>query len=141
MLLYITPTLFIADELLEERFIASSGPGGQNVNKVATAVQLRFQLSECETLPPSVKFRLKRLAGRRLGADGVLTISASRFRTQAQNRDDARARLFAMIQEAAVVPVLRRATKPTKGSKLRRLESKSHVAKKKTLRREKLDPV
>lgn len=125
MLIQITPRLAIDDTLLEESFIAASGPGGQNVNKVATAVQLRFNLAACETLPAPLISRLRTLAGRRLGQDGTILITAAEHRTQARNRDAARERLFAMITEAAIAPIIRRATKPTKASKTRRLEAKS----------------
>ncbi len=123
-LIEVTPRLFVEDGELEESFIAASGPGGQNVNKVATAVQLRFDLGR-SALPAAVKSRLKVLAGRRLSGEGVIVITANRFRTQLQNREDARERLFEMIRAAAIAPVFRRPTKPTKGSKLRRLDAKS----------------
>jgi ribosome-associated protein len=135
MFLQITPRLGIDDSELEESFIAASGPGGQNVNKVATAVQLRFNLFKCESLPPGVKSRVQTLAGRRLNNDGVIVITANRFRTQLQNRSDARARLFEMIKEAAVAPVFRKPTRPTKASKTRRLEAKSVRSETKRLRR------
>jgi ribosome-associated protein len=120
----VTPALAIRETDLSEQFIAASGPGGQNVNKVATAVQLRFDLAHCETLPPAVKRRLAVLAGRRLSQDGVLVLTANRFRTQLQNREDARTRLFELIRAAAVAPVFRKPTRPTKASKTRRLDAK-----------------
>jgi ribosome-associated protein len=120
---------------VQESFIAASGPGGQNVNKVATAVQLRFNLAGCASLPEGVKARLAALAGRRLNHDGVVVITANRFRTQLQNRDDARARLLEMIRAAAIAPVFRKPTRPTKASKTRRLEAKSQRADTKRLRR------
>jgi len=125
MFIQITPRLGIDDSELEESFIAASGPGGQNVNKVATAVQLRFNLLKCESLPDGVKARVQALAGRRLTNDGVIVITANRFRTQLQNREDARERLFEMIRKASVAPVFRKPTRPTKASKTRRLEAKS----------------
>ncbi len=135
MLIRITPRLAIDDGDLSESFIAASGPGGQNVNKVATAVQLRFNLAGCATLPEGVKTRLATLAGRRLGQDGVITITANQYRTQSRNREDARTRLLDLIRAAAIAPIFRRPTRPTKASKTRRLEAKSHRATTKQHRR------
>ena len=129
MFIQVTPRLAIDDEQLSESFIAASGPGGQNVNKVATAVQLRFDLAHCATLPEGVRTRLATLAGRRLGQDGCITITANQFRTQARNREDARARLLDLIRAAAIAPIFRRPTRPTKASKTRRLDAKSRRAK------------
>ena len=106
MPLEITPSLFIDDSEIEERFVRASGPGGQNVNKVSTAVQLRFDVRRSRALPDDVRQRLEQLAGRRLTNEGVLVITANQFRTQARNREDARARLVALIREAAVPPYI-----------------------------------
>ena len=129
----------IDERELEERFIRASGPGGQNVNKLATAVQLRFDVRHSPSLPVQVRTRLERLAGRRLTRDGVLVISAQRHRTQERNRQDALDRLIALIQRAAVAPVPRRPTKPTAGARERRLQSKKHRGSIKDLRQVKPD--
>ena len=120
----VTSTISIDEREIEESFIRSSGPGGQNVNKLATAVQLRFDVRRSPALPDDVRQRLERLAGRRLTRDGVLIITAQQYRTQERNRQDALDRLLQMIREAAVRPVLRRPTKPTASSRKRRLEGK-----------------
>jgi ribosome-associated protein len=120
----ITDRISIDESELSETFIRASGPGGQNVNKLSTAVQLRFDVRYSPSLPNDVSIRLQRLAGKRLTRDGVLIITAQQHRTQERNRQDARDRLVALIQEAAVRPIVRRPTKPTKASKTRRLEGK-----------------
>jgi ribosome-associated protein len=122
---------------LEERFIRASGPGGQNVNKLASAVQLRFDVRRSPSLPEDVRARLERLAGRRLSGDGVLVITAQRHRTQERNRQDARDRLIALIERAAVAPTPRRPTRPTTGSRERRLQSKKRHGSLKDLRQSK----
>jgi ribosome-associated protein len=124
-----SPNRYIPDESeLEWRFVRSSGPGGQNVNKVATAVELRFDVARSRTLPEEIKSRLMRIAGRRVSAEGILIIDARRFRSQARNRDDALARLHALIDQAAHRPRQRLKTAPTQASRQRRLESKRRRA-------------
>jgi ribosome-associated protein len=118
-------SIIIPEEELEERFVRASGPGGQNVNKVSTAVQLRFDVRRSPSLPDDVAVRLMRLAGSRMTNDGVLVIEAQRFRTQERNRADARARLAALVAAAEVRPVKRRATRPTRASGERRLAGKA----------------
>jgi ribosome-associated protein len=129
----ITPHLSIDDSLISESFIQASGPGGQNVNKVASAVQLRFDLARAG-LPFDVHARLEALAGMRLTRDGALLIKASRYRAQQRNREDARARLMALIREAAIAPKIRHATKPTRASKERRLSNKKARSQRKQSR-------
>lgn len=123
MPLRITDTLSIADGELDERFVRASGPGGQNVNKVSTAVELRFNVL-ASALPDDVRMRLIALAGKRINQEGVLLIDSREHRTQAQNREAARARLAALIQAATVRPKKRRKTKPSKAAKEKRIDSK-----------------
>jgi len=125
----------IDEREIEESFVRASGPGGQNVNKLATAVQLRFDVRGSPSLPGETRARLERLAGTRLTRDGVLVIIAQRHRTQARNRKDALDRLIDLIRRAAVAPVKRRPTRPTKASRERRIEGKKRRAGIKRLRR------
>jgi ribosome-associated protein len=131
----ITDRIAIDESELSETFIRASGPGGQNVNKLATAVQLRFDVRRSPSLPDEVRARLERLAGKRLTRDGVLVITAQRHRTQERNREDARERLVELIRQAAVRPVRRRKTRPTAASRERRIESKKRRSGIKKLRR------
>ncbi|MSO89389.1 MAG: aminoacyl-tRNA hydrolase [Rhodospirillaceae bacterium] len=133
-MIQVTPEIAIDDGELIESFIRASGPGGQNVNKVETAVQLRFDVRRSPNLPEDVRRRLEKLAGRRLTKDGVLVITAQRHRTQDRNRDDARQRLFELIRAAAIRPVKRRPTRPTKASRVRRAEGKKRRGTIKKLR-------
>lgn len=123
----VTDTITIADAELDECFVRASGPGGQNVNKVSTAVELRFNVLS-SSLPDEVRMRLIALGGKRINQEGVLLIDSREHRTQAQNREAARARLAALIQAASVRPKKRRKTKPTKAAKEKRIESKKKRA-------------
>ncbi len=131
----VTPEIDIDEREIEENFVRASGPGGQNVNKLSTAVQLRFDVRHSSSLPGDVRARLERLAGSRLTRDGVLVIIAQRHRTQARNRQDALDRLIDLIRSAAVRPIKRRPTKPTRASRERRIEGKKRRAGIKHLRR------
>jgi len=133
----ITPHISIEEDEIAESFVRASGPGGQNVNKVATAVELRFDVAASPGLPEAVRARLKRLAGRRLTKEGVLVIRAERFRTQELNRADARERLIELIRAATIAPKPRIKTRPTKASKERRLDSKARRGIVKRQRRDK----
>ena len=131
----ITPTLNIDESELEERFVRASGPGGQNVNKVATAVQLRFDVERSPSLNDEIRARLRAIAGSRMTSDGVLVIDARTHRTQAENREDARERLAGLIRQASVRPKRRRKTRPSAASKERRLTSKKSRSETKRGRR------
>jgi ribosome-associated protein len=126
--LQITPDIAIDEDELSERFVRSPGPGGQNVNKVATAVQLSFDVRNSPSLPAAVRARLERLAGSRLDTAGVLTIHAHRHRTRERNRADARERLAELIAKASHVPKPRRPTKPSRAAKARRVDEKKQRA-------------
>ena len=131
----VSPSIPLGADELHERFITAGGPGGQNVNKVASAVELRFDVARSPSLPEPVRQRLLRLAGKRLTQDGVLVIQARRHRTQDRNRVDARERLAELIRSALVAPKPRRATKPTKASKAKRVEAKKGRGAVKQMRR------
>jgi ribosome-associated protein len=130
----VTAEIGIDESELEERFVRSPGPGGQNVNKVSTGVQLRFDAVHSSSLPDPVRQRLIRLAGRRIGTDGIITIAAHRFRTRERNRQDALQRLVDLIRRATHEPKARKKTKPTRASRERRLSAKRERAQTKRLR-------
>ena len=133
-MIQVTHSVAVDESEIQEEFIRSSGPGGQNVNKVATAVQLRFDVANSPSLPDDVRERLISLAHRRITEDGVLIINAQRFRTQGQNRQDAIERLVELIRRAAQKPRIRHKTRPTLASKMRQLEAKRRRAETKRLR-------
>ena len=134
----VTDHINIDEREIEESFVRASGPGGQNVNKLATAVQLRFDVRGSSSLPAEVRARLEKLAGTRLTREGVLVITAQRHRTQARNREDALERLIDLIRRAAAAPRLRRPTRPTAASRERRVEAKKRRSGLKRLRHGKL---
>jgi ribosome-associated protein len=133
-MLKITDEISVDDRELEERFVRASGPGGQNVNKVSTAVELRFDVERSASLPEGVRVRLRRLAGRRLSDEGILVMRADRFRTQERNREDARERLAELIRQATIAPKRRVPTRPSRASKERRRDDKKKRGSVKRLR-------
>ena len=134
-MLIINDTLSLSDRYLTIRYVRSSGPGGQNVNKVNTRAQLSFDWQRCAEIPPGAKKRLAQLAGRRLNQQGQLLLESDRFREQKQNRQEVLNRLARMIRQALIRPKVRRATKPTLGSKRQTKASKQHRSKMKSLRK------
>lgn len=138
-MLEITPTLAIDESEISEEFVRASGPGGQNVNKVETAVQLRFNVQTSPSLPEWVRLRLRQLAGNRITDEGELIIEAKRYRSQLQNREDARQQLIDLIRQATIRPKTRRKTKPTAASQQKRLERKSQRSQTKRQRRASAD--
>ena len=135
----VTPTLTIDESEIEETFIQSSGPGGQNVNKVATAVQLRFDVAHSPSLPSDVRIRLMKLAGHRLTNDDVLVLTGRQYRLQSRNREDVRARLIEPIRASTIVPKKRKPTRPTRTSKEKRLEGKKVQSRLKQMRSKRIE--
>lgn len=133
-MIHVSPNIQLRESELQEQFIRASGPGGQNVNKVASAVQLRFDVAQSPSLSEGVRARLRHLAGRRMTAEGVLIIDARRHRTLERNRRDALDRLLALIREAEVAPKTRKKTRPSLGARQRRLNDKIRVGRVKRLR-------
>ena len=131
----VTPSIILDDGEVERSFVRASGPGGQNVNKVSTAVQLRFDVARSPNLPEAVRARLRRLAGKRLTQDGVLVIFAQNYRSQQRNIDDAMSRLIDLIRDAATPPVPRRPTRPSKSARRKRTDDKTKRGSIKALRR------
>ena len=134
-MIQVSPGIAIDESEIHQEFIQATGPGGQNVNKVATAVRLRFDVAKSPSLPYGVRERLLSSSGRRITKEGVLIIYARRFRSQEANRQDAMERLVELVRRAAQKPQIRRRTKPTRTSKIRRLEAKRRRATTKLLRR------
>jgi ribosome-associated protein len=134
-MIQITPTISIDESEIETSYIQASGPGGQNVNKVATAVQLRFDAAHSPSLPDDVRQRLIKLAGKRVNKEGILVIDARQYRTQERNKEDAQQRLTDLIRRAAQKPKRRRKTRPSREARMRRLEAKKRHSQIKRLRR------
>lgn len=139
-MIHITSHLTLDEAEISFAFVRASGPGGQNVNKVSSAVELRLDVARSPSLPDALKQRLKKLAGRRLSDEGVLLIDAHRFRTQGLNRKDALQRLIALLQAAAIEPKTRKATRPSRGAREERLQTKRKTSQIKQARRAHFSP-